>query len=288
MVAEHFKKFPINVRFAQDFVSAGDYKMDYDDYEDEGEINETFKTNLQISMPLYKNKTGYLSIGGFCNYHNAEFLPDDVQRGFVDMEKEHYMWGVQSAYVLSTKLKDKQVIGIINLKSEFSESGFERFTGIALGLMQLKRTEISSLHVGAVFLINTSSPWPLFPIVMYRHRLSEKYSFEFLMPRTYINYHISVRKKLSVGFSIDGEHFYITPKCPDLPKTCMYGRSNLRPEIKYEYIPNPLMKFYVKGGASICISSRLYSSSGNTRYVDISQKTSYFLGAGMSYGLDMF
>lgn len=109
-----------------------------------------------------------------------------------------------------------------------------------------------------------------------------------MLPRLYINYRVSQKDKLSAGLFIFGEHFYVTPGREELPSTCLYGRSNLRPEFVYEHNVDALTKFFIKGGATICINSHLYSSGGNTKYVEISQNPSLFLQAGMSYGMRTF
>ena len=288
---EQFRRFPLNIRFSQDVLSGSDYKMEKNDLLiNEGSSSEALRTSLNISMPIYKSKMGLLTLGGFYNFHNIKFakeIPEEYS-WHPNMGREHHTWGVQSAYIYSSKLWDRRLTIITNFKGEFSEQGFERATGIAVGMLQIKETGSSSFGVGAVLLVNTTSPWPLFPFFTYRRKFSEKWSLDLMLPQLYVNYKPTQKDKISGGLSIFGEHFYINPRHKELPTTCMYGRSNFRPEIVYEHNLNALLKIFVKSGASICINSRLYSSDGNKRYIDISQKPSLFFQIGMSYGMGAF
>ena len=282
-----FAKFPVNIRLAQEIVTAGGYTMEDDGAQlADGDRSEALRTTLNISMPVYKGKASYVNFGGFYNFHNVQFSPPKSGDAYeIDMGRENDTWGLQGIYMYGGKLWNRKFTGLANLRGEFSESGLERVTMFAVGMLQLKRTERSSLGVGAVLLLNTSSPWPLFPFVTYRCKFSEKWSLDLMLPQLYVNNHLSAKDKLSAGFSISGEHFYISPGRADLPATCMYSRSNLRPEIVYEHRMTPLTKLFLKGGSTICINSRLYSSSGNSRYMDISQKPSFFMQVGVSYGI---
>ncbi len=288
---EKFKQFPINIRFSQDYVSSGNYKMEKNDILiNEGSFTDAFRTSLQLSMPVHKSKMGIITLGGFYDFHNIEFIPrrTDENSWHPNMGHKHHTWGLQSTYILTSRLWDKQFTGMANIKGEFSEEGAERITGIAVGTLQIRKTEHSSLGVGAVLLVNTSSPWPLFPIVVYHHQFDKKWSLNLMLPQLYINYRISQKDKFAAGLSIFGEHFYVTPNHKELPTTCLYSRSNFRPEVVYEHNINDLTKFFIKSGATICINSRLYSSGGNTKYVNISQNPSIFLQIGLSYGISSF
>lgn len=284
---KQFMRFPVNVRLSQDFVSAGDYRMKDIN---KGSFSEAFMTNLNFTMPVYKGNLGFVTVGACYNYHNLKFSPNRVDEAswHPNMGREHHTWGLQSAYILTSKLWGKQFNGIFNVKGEFSEQGLGRVTGVAMGLLQIVKTEYTSLGVGAILLVNTYSQWPLFPIATYRHKFDEEWSLDLMPPRFYVNYIISRKDKLSAGFSIFGEHFYVTPEREELPKTCMYARSNIRPELVYERNITNLAKFFIKSGVAICISSRLYSNSGRTKYVRIYQDPSFFLQAGVSYGVSVF
>lgn len=285
-----FRKFPINISLVQEFSSNSDYEIERDgQIMEKGNMDDAMLTSLQLSLPVLKSRTGFLSLGGFYKFKHLDFLPkNNFGERYVYMGDEHQIWGFSSSYMLVSEFFGRPFTGMANLRGEFSGTAIERITGMAMGLWQLKKSERSSLNAGFVFLINTSSPWPLFPIITYRCKFDERWSLDIMLPQMYCNYKISSDDKLSAGCSIGGEHFYVTPERDDLPETCMYGRSNIRPEILYEHNFNPLLKFQVRGGYSICINSRLYSRSGNTRYVDISQDASFFMQFGISYGLNMF
>ena len=43
-------------------------------------------------------------------------------------------------------------------------------------------TEASSFGIGMIGLINTTSPWPVFPMLVYRHRFDKRWSMEIMPP----------------------------------------------------------------------------------------------------------
>ena len=43
--------------------------------------------------------------------------------------------------------------------------------------------EASSFGIGMIGLINTTSPWPVFPMLVYRHRFDKRWSMEIMPPQ---------------------------------------------------------------------------------------------------------
>ncbi len=68
-------------------------------------------------------------------------------------------------------------------------------------------TEASSFGIGMIGLINTTSPWPVFPMLVYRHRFDKRWS------------------------TIDGDRFYVTLRNP---KVCLYSKKPYAAGIEIE------------------------------------------------------
>ena len=47
-------------------------------------------------------------------------------------------------------------------------------------------TEASSFGIGMIGLINTTSPWPVVPMLVYRHRFDKRWSMEIMPPGSFI------------------------------------------------------------------------------------------------------
>ena len=78
-------------------------------------------------------------------------------------------------------------------------------------------TEASSFGIGMIGLINTTSPWPVFPMLVYRHRFDKRWSMEIMPPQ--------------FRLTIDGDRFYVTLRNP---KVCLYSKKPYAAGIEIE------------------------------------------------------
>lgn len=93
-------------------------------------------------------------------------------------------------------------------------------------------TEASSFGIGMIGLINTTSPWPVFPMLVYRHRFDKRWSMEIMPPQFRLTCAVNPSNRITAGLTIDGDRFYGTPRNPQLPKACLYSKNLMRPELK--------------------------------------------------------
>lgn len=85
-------------------------------------------------------------------------------------------------------------------------------------------TEASSFGIGMIGLINTTSPWPVFPMLVYRYRFDKRWSMEIMPPQFRLTCAVNPSNRITAGLTIDGDRFYGTPRNPQLPKACLYSK----------------------------------------------------------------
>ena len=95
-------------------------------------------------------------------------------------------------------------------------------------------TLASSFGIGMIGLINTTSPWPVFPMLVYRHRFDKRWSMEIMPPQFRLTCAVNPSNRITAGLTIDGDRFYGTPRNPQLPKACLYSKKPYAAGIEIE------------------------------------------------------
>lgn len=92
-------------------------------------------------------------------------------------------------------------------------------------------TLASSFGIGMIGLINTTSPWPVFPMLVYRHRFDKRWSMEIMPPQFRLTCAVNPSNRITAGLTIDGDRFYVTPRNP---KVCLYSKKPYAAGIEIE------------------------------------------------------
>ena len=95
-------------------------------------------------------------------------------------------------------------------------------------------TLASSFGIGMIGLINTTSPWPVFPMLVYWHRFDKRWSMEIMPPQFRLTCAVNPSNRITAGLAIDGDRFYVTPRNPQLPKACLYSKKPYAAGIEIE------------------------------------------------------
>ena len=88
--------------------------------------------------------------------------------------------------------------------------------------------------VSTVTVSNTTSPWPVFPMLVYRHRFDKRWSMEIMSPQFRLTCAVNPSNRITAGLAIDGDRFYVTPRNPQLPKACLYSKKPYAAGIEIE------------------------------------------------------
>ena len=92
-------------------------------------------------------------------------------------------------------------------------------------------TLASSFGIGMIGLINTTSPWPVVPMLVYRHRFDKRWSMEIMPPQFRLTCAVNPSNRITAGLTIDGDRFYVTPRNP---KVCLYSKKPYAAGIEIE------------------------------------------------------
>lgn len=169
--------------------------------------------------------------------------------------------------------------------AEWSSHCFGRVSGLVGGAYLFKLTKDTQLGIGPLFMINTASKIPVFPVVIYRHRFSEKFAINVYGGLFGLEYQWDDDNRLTFGADLDVRSFYFKPHMEDWPDKCRFTMTSLRPAVKYRH--RFYRNFYGEAhmGVSFKISGRVSGVTGTARYLDFNESPSFYMKAVLSYAL---
>lgn len=244
----------------------------------DGTVLSYGKTAVRLSVPVHSDAHWRWSVGGYYTYHHAEYsgMGDSGAAIPIDMGTDHHTAGLRVNGFYMDRLFGKPLTAFAYIMADGHEHGLGKVSGFVVGMLQLSRTARSSFGVGLIGLINTTSPWPVFPMLTYRYRFSNRWQMEIMPPQVNFTCVFDQDNRLTAGLTISGDRFYVNPRSRFLPKTCLYSQSMIRPELKYETRLGKDISLCVRHGGQHVMSSRLYGKNSNTKFVDFDTDVSAF------------
>jgi hypothetical protein len=205
----------------------------------------------------------------------------------MDMNGTHHTWGISMNGNFQTKLFGKQVMGNANMVMEGSEYGIEWFSGMIIAIMQVKQTRSTSIGIGAMYMIgpSSSSHIPVFPVFTFQHKFNDRWSLDLMPPIVHLKYAFNEKNRLSIGMSIDGDHFYVHSPKESLSKVYRYSKSVMTPEFVYERTIGKQLRLTARSGISVSMAIRIYNLDNYKEYIRVSQPTGGFINIGFAYSM---
>lgn len=264
------------------------YRLKYNDktYE-KGKIRDFSKAKLGLSVPVLKGKFYHVSMAGHYGYYHLNFDQEEVfsEKYVMDMKSYHQTWQVATNGVFYGKLFNKLLISNLHFSVDGSGEGFEKFSGRAVAVLQMKRTPATSLGLGVLVLINSTIPVPVFPVVTYRQAFNPQWSLDMALPQVQLKYAPNKKHSFVVGMDIDNDYFYVHSGKEFLPDVYVFSKVLLKPGLTYAYSISKQFHFTVSGGASLLLSGRMYDKKHPKEYIRITQPTGTYANVGLSYNI---
>ncbi|WP_339699249.1 hypothetical protein [uncultured Marixanthomonas sp.] len=228
----------------------------------DGEIKTQRNFNASANIPIYKTRKW--GVMGSLNYQFSEFEFDDIettgisvfeQNGIVNFH--NFSVAVSSTY-FSTLFK-KPVIYNASLIVDGNDEGVERLKGLAGLSFILKRTERTTITLGAIVFIDPTSQIPFFPTFTYNHRFkNSKWEVDFILPqRLLLRRPIGENGRFSIGSTFGSTGFYVNVDSPGFADVFEYSQLEIKSGIIYEHRFSNYLIGTFQGGLQNFISNRL-------------------------------
>lgn len=281
---------PLNFEFGNSFGRSFDSRLFGEDFQ-EGRIEGQRTFRAAVNMPLVRTKK-WMMTGSF-DYLFNEFQFIDVENvsgtnNFLQGETSdfHNFRSALSSTYFSLLFK-KPVIYNASIILDGSHKGFERFKGLVGASLVMKRTDRTTITLGAVVFIDPTSQIPFFPTFTYNHKFKRsEWEFDFILPqRLLLRRPIARKGRLSIGSTFGGNGFYVNVNDPTLGDVFEYSQLEVNTGLIYEHRVSESVVATVQGGMTNFISSRLTEKGEPTQdfiYNNTQGATGYF-NIGVSY-----
>lgn len=257
----------------------------HDKIYEKSNISDIYKLQLGVSKPFFQDKVFRISGGVLYNYFHQTFTHIKIldDNFVINNKSSHHLIDINTNTFFSTKLLQKPLISFCNIKAEFSNYGFGKITGFCTGVLMMKQTRDMSWGFGLIGLINTTSPFPIFPMFLYRKMIKNKITLEIMPPQFNISCGLSPKSKFGIGINIEGEHFYIKPNNINLPKICLHSRSIMKSGLTFEHEINKQLIFNANTGLKLITASKVYKRNRNNCLFEYSEDPSLYFNISFKY-----
>ena len=252
-----------------------------------GVVDDAF--SARASYQFFRNKKFTVTANARYTSTEVEFNADDLSGDFdpdeIHLNGTHLFGQTGLTSTFRTSLWGRPFMAMAMVNAEWSQGGFARVSGIAMGLLMLRANRSTQFGIGPLVLINSCSRIPAFLIFMYRHQFSRKWGVNLYGGMFSVDYTPTVNNLFSAGADIDVKAFYFKPSNASLPDKCRFTSTSFRPMVKYRRRLAPNLYFDLQGGINVKMSCRANGVTGTTKYFDCHSKVAPFVHAGVSYSL---
>lgn len=270
-----------------------DYTLKQDGKEIEnGRLRYMNTVNFSATVPVLLLKNFSLYANGHFNSYLFEAIDNATETKSAILSGNeggynYYEGTITGTY--RTKIGSKPLLLIATGSGDGWDKGFEKVQGMFSAIVVLKQSATTSFCAG-LYGTTLYDKLPVIPIITYWHQFNQNLSIDITMPsRTYLRYQFSNNHRLSIGASMENEHFYMESGIENLPKVSLLSKTTIKPGVVYEYIINNHFYLSARAGASALIKGGLYKTNRKSvngdPYVEFTQPITPFFNLGFSYNL---
>lgn len=282
-----------NFEYGQSFSREFDSELFDEDFQ-EGEIKNQKTFDASINLPFYYTKKLVLTASANYTFNEFEFQDLENTSEAIIFEQPgivgfHNFSGAVSGTYFS-QLFGKPVIYNASVIVDGNDQGFERLKGLVGASLIMKRTERTTITLGAIAFIDPTTQIPFFPTFTYKHNFKNSpWEFDFILPqRLLFRRYINSNSRLSLGSTFGGNGFYVNVNAPNYAEVFEYSQLQINSGLIYEYKISDLIIATAKGGLTNFISNRLTEKgepTGDYIYQNDQNATGYF---NIGFSLDPF
>lgn len=269
------------------------------------DTRSVIKTNATVVAEHSWRAAGtYVSTRGTCQFLNTRHftLSTNLRYSFLDMsipshrlpgeyasvtpliDGSHHVFntGVNLSYRVNIGRIPFFSMGMMSI--DFSPRGFEHVGGVLVAGILVKGNASTIFGVGLIGLLNSTSRWPVFPLVVFTHKFSNRLSFGFMGSSAMFSYSFPCAGKLSAGMDLDLKKFYFrAPASTGLPRKSRYQKTLVRPQLKYSSTFFKKLAIEAVAGVEIKVSSSVGGVTGRTKFFDVDVPAAPFARLSAQY-----
>ena len=259
------EKFPrariLNIEYGQSLSRDFDSELLEQKFQ-EGKIKAQQEISVSANIPIYRTRKW--SLTGSANYQYNQFEFENIDQTtptiFEQNGKEefHNLSGALSSTYFSTLFKIP-VIYNASIIVDGNEKDAERLKGM-LGLsLIIKRTERTTMTLGAIAFIDPTSQIPFFPTFSVNHKFKNSpWEVDFILPqRLLFRRFVGENGRFSIGSTFGATGFYVNVDSPNFANVYQYSQLEVKSGVMYEHRFSDYLIGTFQGGFQNFISNRL-------------------------------
>lgn len=275
-------KFPTTRTFDIQYEQLGpsnfDSKLLGNEYES-GRLESHNRLKVAFNMPFYVSDSKRFVLTSSLRYKYETYNFGEIYNKPSDIlytrnqQDFHYLAAAVSATYMSTLFK-KPIIYIATATVDGNQKSVQRLKGFVTANMVLKRTENTTITIGALVMLDPSSIIPMTPLFSYNHKFeNSKWDIDFILPqRLLLRRQLLENGRISFGTELNAENFYLDLNTADLKGTYELNQLELKSGITYEYRITPKVNSFLKCGINNVLSSRITERGEKTNNYVYDQK----------------
>ncbi len=167
----------------------------------------------------------------------------------------------------------------------FSQYGLENAQGMVGGLFTLTRTRETYLSVGAIYLLGSAVVWPLYPMIVYNHRINPQWSLNIMGVNNHLYYHKSPKLKYSLGMELETSRIFFRPSVKGLPEKSQISLLAEHFGVYADWQASKSVVLSAGTGITVPFYVRLQKSGYNESYLNLTSRVKPFLTLKAKYAL---
>ena len=213
-------------------------KQDGNKYE-KGKMRYEHTVKFATTIPLLQKNKFSLYVHANANFYafETERNSDGLASSMFKNNNDNYNYfksGINGIYFFN--VFNKPLVLNATFSGDGWSGGFGKVEGSLSAMVILKRTASTNITVG-MYGTTLFDLVPAVPIVIFTHQFNSNWNVDITLPsRAYVRYLLKNNHRISIGSSLEREHFYYKPDIAGLPKSVLYSKTGLKVEAVYEYI----------------------------------------------------
>ncbi len=275
-------KFPATRTFDIQYEQLGptnfDSEISGNDFE-KGRFESHNRLKVAFNMPFYVSDSKRFVLASSLRYKYETYNSGEIYNKPFDVfytrnqQDFHYLGAAVSATYMS-KLFEKPIIYIATASVDGNQENVQRVKGFVTANLVLKRTQNTTITLGALLMLDPSSIIPMTPLFTYNHKFENtKWDIDFILPqRLLFRRQLLENGRISFGTELNAENFYLNLNNSNFKGVYELNQLELKSGITYEYQITPKVNGFLKGGINNVISARVTKRGEKTNNYVYDQK----------------
>jgi len=244
----------------------------------EGRTINDVGVQVDANIRLMKEKGFTVALQPFYSYSSQQLVTNWQEAQWaVYLPPVHHHFGGSLVLSYQTTAWGKPLTLIGYGAGNFSQYGFENASGLLGSMINITRNKNTYLALGAIFLMGSAVKWPLYPMIVYKHRFNNRWSVDCFATNNFLFYHVSPKLKYSFGMELDTYKFYFRPDVDWLPKKAVVTEVSERVGLFADWQLSPQLSLNAGAGVQVPILNRLQESGKRHVYMTLTNKVKPFI-----------